>query len=54
MVNVQVDESKLRRIADIYARTQVAALTDAATPGALPAPPIIEIEPVEPERVSKP
>ena len=33
-VTVSVDESKLRRIADIYART----LTDAATPGALPAP----------------
>ena len=37
-VTVSVDESKLRRIADIYARTQVATLTDAATPGALPAP----------------
>ena len=33
-VTVSVDESKLRRIADIYART----LTDAATPAALPAP----------------
>ena len=46
--NVQVDESKLARIARIYAQTSQAMLAEAAAPGAFPPPArVLELEPAK-------